>query len=231
MATLTRDPKAISKLITIANGKITCSEKSIIEFPKWYLDKELADEREVMSFYGIFAIIVGDKYSVSVIPTMCTSNPISTQEVERNGEIYLQLLFGKGDVIISNSTVVNSPLKAYNFIESYFLRANVPWYIDYETLSKCMDNLVKYGGSAVGESNIANELVTSFVARPKENKDIFYRQVGGKGPVTFVDLMNVYYSARSTVTKIAGSYFERGITSALVQKETEGTKLEQHMKG
>lgn len=231
LANLRRDAKYISGLIEVKQGKIYCSEKCTIEYPAWYEDKGLAETGEELNVYGIFAIIVGERYSVSVIPTLCNISPIAVSEIERDGVLYKQLLFGKGDCIVNNSQVVSYTLKAYEFFESFFMRAKIPWFIDYKDLVRCMDNLVKYADSQVGESLIANELVTSFVTRSNKDKGVYYRQVGGSGELAYTDLMNVYNSAIGTVNKLAGNYFGNAITSALVQENKGNTKLELHMRG
>jgi hypothetical protein len=77
----------------------------------------------------------------------------------------------------------------------------------------------------LGDNWIANELVVSFITRYKENKAIFHRQKVDE-EYDFVDLNNVYYSAISTLNKLAGNYFSESLVSALVQKEKEPTKLE-----
>ena len=228
---LKRDPKYIKSLVEFKDGKIYCKEKCIIEYPAWYEDKDLGESREQVSVYGIFAIIVGDKYSVSVIPTLCTSNPVMVTEIDREGVIYKQLMFGKGDCIISNTTVANYSLKSYNFFEAFFMRAKIPWYVEYEDLAKSMDNLVKYAASEVGGSLVANELITSHITRSLKDKNVYYRQIGGTGESAYVDLMNVYYSAIGTVNKLGGNYFSNSLVSALVQENTGETKLERHMKG
>lgn len=228
---LKRDPKYIQSLIEVKGDKIFCKEKCIIEYPAWYDEKGMGESREEVSMYGIFAIIVGDKYSVSTIPTICTSSPIVVTEIERGGVIYKQLRFGKGDCIINDRKVVSYTLKAYNFFESFFMRAKIPWFIEYEDLVKCMDNLTKYAASEVGGSAITNELVCSFVSRSAKDKSVYYRQVGGSGDVSFVDLMNVYHSTVGVVNKLAGGYFNNALTSALVQKNEGNTKIELHMKG
>ena len=221
-----KDTKKIDSVLYEKGGKFYCKEKCIIEFPKWYMDKDMCHMEENTTFYGVAAIVVGDSYSVMTIPTMCSSDPIDIKEVEKDGEDYLQLHFGKDDPILS-AGVISDPLRAYNFIETFFLRAKVPWYIDYLTLYRCLINLLKYGGSDVGKSSIANELITSFIARSALDPNIFYRQVGSKGDMVWVDLMNVYYSVRSTATKLAGGYFKPALTSALVQKNTQSSKLEE----
>jgi hypothetical protein len=222
--TLKRDPKYIQDNLVIKDGKVYCKEKCTIEFPKLYLKKELADLQEISYVYGIFAIIMGDKYSVSIIPSLCSLSPIMINEIEREDVEYLQFMFGKGDCIINDIKVVKQSLLAYNFFETFYIYAKVPWFMDYEDLVKVMDNLVPYAGSNVGGNWIANELTTSFITRSRSDKKKYYRQVGGDKE--YVDLMNVRYSVNSNVLKLGGNFLSDSIVSAIVQPESQSTRLE-----
>lgn len=220
-----RDKDFIQSKIYIKDGKIYTKEKTIIEFPKWYENKELLDIQDVTYLYGVFATIIDDKYSVSIIPTLINTTPIIIREVERANGTYIQFVYGKDDVLIDNTNVVKKDLLSYNFFENYFIYAKGPWFMVYEDLIKVMDNLQPYSGSNLGDNFVAAELVTSFIARTKKDKSVFLRQDPTATP-EFVDLTNVYFSALSTLNKVAGNYFTEGLTSALVQKEKEPTKLE-----
>lgn len=220
-----RDKTGIESKLYIKDNKVFTKEKTIIEFPKWYANKELLDIQDVTYLYGVFAIIIGDSYSVSVIPTLINTSPIIIGEIDRDGETYIQLIYGKDDCIINNVNVVKKDLLSYNFFENYFIYAKGPWFMVYEDLIKVMDNLQPYSGSNLGDNFVAAELVTSFIARTKKDKSVFLRQDPTATP-EFVDLTNVYFSALSTLNKVAGNYFTEGLTSALVQKEKEPTQLE-----
>lgn len=220
-----RDKAFIESRIYIKDDKIYTKEKTIIEFPKWYENKELIDIQDTTYLYGIFAIIIGDKYSVSVIPTLINTTPIIVTEVERENGTYIQFIYGKDDVLIDNINVVKKDLLSYNLFENFFIYAKVPWFIEYDDLIKIMDNLLIYANSNLGDNFIASELVTSFIARTRKDKSVFLRQDPTATP-EFVDLTNVYFSALSTLNRIAGNYFVEGLTSALVQKEKEPTQLE-----
>lgn len=220
-----RDKALIESKLYIKDGKVFTKEKTIIEFPKWYANKELLDIQDVTYLYGVFAIIIGDSYSVSVVPTLINTSPIIIGEVDRDGETYIQLIYGKDDCIINNVNVVKKDLLSYNFFENYFIYAKGPWFMGYEDLIKVMDNLQPYSASNLGDNFVAAELVTSFIARTKKDKSVFLRQDPTATP-EFVDLTNVYFSALSTLNKVAGNYFTEGLTSALVQKEKEPTQLE-----
>lgn len=226
-----RDPEYVSSKIFKKDDKIFCSENCIIEYPAWYEEKGLGTSQDVVSYYGIVAIILGERYAVSVIPTLCNSSPVAIGEVEREGVVYKQLMFGKGDCIINSSKVVKVDILSYNFFETFYMRARVPWYVGYEDLVKVMDRMSKYSGSGLGGDPIASEVTTSFITRRVDDKLKFYRETGGKGEYVYVDLMNVYYSAFGAVNSIVGNYLKDGIVSSLVQRSKTDTKLEKHLRG
>jgi len=220
-----RDKGFIESKTYVKDNKVYTKEKTIIEFPKWYEDKELLDIQDVTYLYGIFAIIVDDRYSVSCIPTLINTTPIIIREVERADGVYTQFIYGKDDVLIDNLNVVKKDLLSYNLFENFFVYAKVPWFVEYEDLIKILDNLHNYAASNLGNNFIASELVTSFIARTKKDKSVFSRQ-DVTAEVAYVDLTNVYFSALSTLNKLGGNFFQQSLTSALVQKEEEPTRLE-----
>jgi len=214
-----------SKLVT-KDGRVYTTEKTIIEFPKWYADKELAVIKDSAYIYGVFSIHMGDKYSVSIIPTLIHTTPIMINEVDRDGVVYTQFIYGKNDCIINNIKAIKHELLSYNFIETFYMYANVPWFVEYEDLVRIMDNLPLYAKSGVGANFIVNEIITSFITRVSADKKVFYRQNLSSKKYSYVDLMNVYYSALNTTNRLSGNYFQESLVSAIVQKEKTTTKLE-----
>ncbi len=225
---LTRDKAFIEQNLIVKDNKVFTKEKLIIEFPKWYENKEFLDRQSVTYLYGVFAMIIGNKYSVSVIPTLITTQPIMVNEVEKEDGEYIQFIYGKGDCIIENINVVKKELLAYNLFENFFIYSRVPWFIEYEDLIRITDNLSNYAKSNLGNNQIAMELVISFIARCVEDKRLFFRQKEKdyKSTPEYVDLLNIYWSVRSSAGKLGGNYFSRSLVSAIVQPETEETKLE-----
>jgi len=222
---LKRNKSFIEANLEVKEGKVYTKEKLIIEFPKWYEKKGLLVIDDVSYLYGIFALIIDNKYSVSIIPTLLPTTPIAVTEVVKDEIEYIQYHYGKGDVIIENTTVVKKEILSFNLFESFFLQARVPWFIEYEDLIRILDNLQKYAKSNLGNNYISTELVVSFITRNKEDKRVFYRQKQDE-PYEYIDLMNVYYSAISTISKLAGNYFTESLVSALVQHEDKPNKLE-----
>lgn len=226
---LTRDPKFISQHVTAKDGGYVTDTYTAIEFPKWFSEKGLFVTGEVSYVYGLFAIVIGDKYSVSRIPTVINTSPVSIMEIDRDGEIYIQLLYGKGSKVFDSEKIIMNPYLAYNFFDGFYMQAKVPWYMAADDLCYAMDNTVKYGATNLGSKEVNNELLTSFITRNQKDPSIFYR-VNPTGKPLFVDLMDVRYSSLNTTNKLAGNYFNESIVSALVQKETKPSTLEKHVR-
>ncbi|QXN70526.1 hypothetical protein AGENTSMITH_122 [Bacillus phage vB_BspM_AgentSmith] len=222
-----RDAKVISSNLYEKGGKIYCKQKCIIEFPKWYADKDLLNMAELSHVFGVFAIIIGETYSVSVIPTILTTNPLIVKEVVKDGVEYTQFHYGKDDPILENTKAVKKEMVSYSLFESFFMYSKVPWYIEYDDLVRLLDNLAKHAGSKLGNNLIANEVLVGFVTRNAKDKKVYHRQVI-KDPYVYIDLMNVYYAVSTVTNKLAGNYFQNAIVSAIAQKEKTTTKLEQH---
>ena len=222
---LKRDPAFLDSIIYQKDGAYYCKEPVNIEFPKWYQDKQLFDIADNTYLYGVFSIVCGEKYSVSIIPTVLVTSPILITEVERNGEPYFQLRYGKDDKIIENEKVIQHSFLSYNFFDAYYMQGKVPWFITYEDMCYILDNMVQYGASNLGINHVSNEVVTKFVTRLKNDKRLFYR-TKPDAEYTYVDLMDVRYSTLSTISKLAGNYFDEAVVSALVQQEKSPNKLE-----
>ncbi len=224
---LKRNAKSISSKITISKDGVTCSDRCTIEFPKWYQDKGLATIEKEVTLYGIFAIIVGDEYSVSFMPTLCSSKPISISEIEReDGETYTQLHFAKGDKILEGNSLVKQGRLAVALMENFYMAAKMPWFIEYEDCVRILDNAPIYSGTGMGSAPVASELLSSFIARSSKDKKVYYRQVNATGEIAWVDLLNPYYSIRNNVNKIAGGYLSDNLVSAIVEDSKSSTKLE-----
>lgn len=224
-----RDQDFMNSVVVLKDGAYYCNQPVNIEFPKWYQDKQMFDISDNTYLYGVFSLHCGDKYSVSVIPTVLVTAPIMITEVDRNGEPYLQLRYGKGDKIIESEKVIQHSFLSFNFFNSNFMQGKVPWFLEHEDLCRIMDNMVQYAASNLGANLVSNEVVVSFITRSKKNLSKFYR-INPDGEYTYIDLMDVRHSTLSTLSKFAGNYFDEALVSALVQQEKTPNRLENHVR-
>lgn len=220
-----RDKDYINSRLILEGGKVTTKEITMVEFPKWYADKELYIPSDTMEVFGVVCISMGDKYSVGTIPAMLNTSPLSIQEVKRGEEDYIQFVYAANSTLFNKDKVIKDTLISYTYFESFFMYAREPWYIEYEDLTRITDNLVKYAGSNVGANLALNELITAYISRSVKDKKVFHRQDQSTN-YTFVELMNVFHSTQTTLSKLAGNYFSDSITSALLVKEKQPSTLE-----
>lgn len=221
-----RNKKTIEQHVKLVDNKYVTDTLTVIEFPKRYLDKEIATIADKTYVYGIFAIIIGEVYSVSLIPSSIETNPLYIKENIRDNVEYIQFYYGKDMPIIENKNVIRNKVNTYNILEEFYLRGNIPWYIDYEDLNTIFNNMRYYADSAIGDTKLTNEIITSYIARDPSDMHIFHRLSKNKESV-YIALDDIYYATLGTVNKLSGSYFDKGIVSALVQPEKSPTKLEQ----
>ncbi|WP_396190453.1 hypothetical protein [Flavobacterium sp.] len=158
-----------------------------------------------------------------------STTPVMVKEIERDGEEYIQLYYGPGNRIINGDTVLMQPFLSYEYFNGFFMLAKVPWFINYEDLSATMDNTLKYAGNNLGASYVGNEVLATFISRNQSDKRKFFRKSPKDKPF-FVGLMDVRFSALSTINKQAGNYPEESLVSALINPEKKPTTLENHVR-
>lgn len=225
MATLTRDPAFIQSNLYIKGGKIFTKCNTIIEVPKRYLNKELLEIKEYTYVFGVFAIRMKDKYSVSLIPNMFRTMPLNITEYKIGDVEYIQFLYGKDMCILESQEVVMNELLSYNIFDENYMLGKMPWFMEYEDALNVIDNLFTFAGSNVGGNWVANEIITAFITRYKTDRAKFYREVItskaelAKRDYVFTGIDDVFYSAPTTLNKLAGNYYSDGVISAILQPE------------
>jgi hypothetical protein len=114
----------------------------------------------------------------------------------------------------------------------FMQKGNIPWYINYEDLGKLFKSAKKYAGANVGMQPEVMEMIASLVARNPDNRKQYYRtsvlsvKDAAARPPAFVGLISVRYSATNTMTKLGGSYFSKGVTSALIDPSERSERIE-----
>ena len=234
---LKRKPDIISSYFKKAGTGLSVSADVKVMFPSRYINKGLAIMGDTVTVLSIYAIIDDDNnYAVVNAPIMIELSPNMSDEVEIDGKAYTILEFPKGDIFTTNTSLVIRNGNIYELFDELFIHGNIPWYLNYEDLSDLFKLSSKYAGTNIGDNPLAMELLASIIARNKDDKTMLYRKLAKdmsvikKSDPAFVALLNIYYSFTSTMSKLSGSYFKDGITSALVNQETESNAVEDMIK-
>ncbi len=230
----TRDPEYIRKLLSKHDKVITVKKDLYVVFPKKFVDRDLTVLGTTSSVFGVFAIVEPDKkkYSVSRVPARLTMQPTEVDSTVINGMEYYVLYFMEGLDMVSNTTTIKDNGVAFDLYDLLFIQGKVPWYIAYTDLPIIFHNLVKYAASESGKNKLAFELLTAIIARSPEDKMVELRNILRKVDdiynITpdYVGLSDIWYTFKSTLSKLAGAYMKQGIVSSIIYPEKEISKLE-----
>ena len=221
---LKRNGSIVKTKIKKIGTSLVAKDDIRIMVPARFKNKELVTFNMDIKVYMFAAIIDSDNnYSVTRIPAMLTLTPELTEEVLVGNEEYLLFRFAKNTIISPDTKVAKMQSLLFNIFEEFFMRGKIPWYMEYNDVSKLFLQTSKYSGSGAGNNPAAVELLTSIIARsPKDTTELFrYMKEASKDNITYIALLNVYYTFNSTMAKLGGSYFDQGITSALNNPEQE----------
>lgn len=230
---LTRDASSVtSKLKELEDGSLVCLEPMSITTPTRYVERGLAELGQDTYVVGIFALICGESYAVSLINAMMKIEPSSITTMKIKGEEYYRFDFDKGATLLTSLNLVKKDVLVYKIYDEILSKGKVPWFMTYEDMGAIFSSAKKHAGTHIGSNAVITELIVSLITRTKEDKTKYYRTIVetqadllSKPPV-FIPLKSVEYAATNTTNKLAGSYFADGVISALVNPAERRERLE-----
>jgi hypothetical protein len=225
---LKRNPEIIkSYLKTIKNTVVTTEDIQIV-FPERYINRELAIIANTIKLVSIYAILDNyGNYAIMSAPIIQELVPFSIHDLDVNGVIYKGLSFNRGDVVLPNTVLVKNNNFMYDIFDEFYIKGNIPWYLDYNDVSNVLAETKKYAGSNIGNNPLTMEIITSMVAKDPNNKQIYFRQVPDNKNIKpeYVGLSDIYNSYNNTGSRLIGGYFSYGITTSLVSPEKESSTV------
>lgn len=235
---LTRNTELIrSYFKKVKNTTITTTDITIY-IPARYTSIGLATISSVVETLMMYAIV--DKqgnYGVCIAPIIGKLIPSSpAYNVLIDGVEYIALPFEAGQTVIANNTMLCNDSFIYNIFQEFFINGKVPWFFGYEDLSNLLLEAKKYASSSTGDNPIIIEVLTSVMARVANNKKVFYKSVIkskddlNKIKPSYIGVSDRYYNFDTTVGKIVGGYFKEGILNAVVEQETETSKVSEKLR-
>ena len=228
-----RKPDVIKNKVKHTNKMFIAKDELFIMFPTKFVDKDLATLDNVSSVIGIF--IVFDKamnYSVIKIPAKIKIEPSEIEDIVINETPYTVFHIEKDQALFTTDIIIKDLDVVFPIFDLFLLQGKVPWYLNYLDFYELFLGLEKYAGSKVGKSVLGLSALTAINARDKKDPEVEFRTIvkteadlTNKHP-EWVGLKNIYYSFKSTLSKIAGAYFKQGLIAGVVKPEKETTDLE-----
>lgn len=231
---LRRDAPAVLKgLKELPDGRVVALKPCKIYIPRRFADYGLAMVGVETHILGIYAIVMEDQYyAVNSVNAMVSIDPFQTNKIKIDGDEYYEFVFPAGSTVITNLDLVKTDTLTYLIFDEFFQKGNIPWYVGYEELGKIFDTAKKHAGANIGMQREVTQLIVSIVARDSKDRTKNYRTVA-KTPEdlvmnkpVFIPLMSVRFASTNTMTKLGGSYFGKGLNSALIDPSDRPERIE-----
>lgn len=218
------------------DGSVKTKTGCRIFIPKRFLEKGVAEIGSENYTLGLFPIVGPDNsYLLFNAIAYVYLNPSEFSTCFIDGDEYIEFRFDKGTTVIKTLNLVQKDTLVYSVFNDFISSGNVPWYIDYDDAGAMFDTATTIAGTSIGENPETIEMLVATISRDPSKKMEYFRQlvktiedVKKKRPA-YVPLKSVTYSATNTTNKLAGAYFDEGITSALnnptTRPDTIGTIL------
>lgn len=220
---LKRNPAAFNGVFKII-GDVTITKKPIrIMFPERYINRGLGIMGIPAKILFIYAILDDDdNYALILAPIMGDVTPYNITTASVDDVDYKIMHFRENDVVISSNTMIRSDDFIYELFDEFYVKGNIPWYMEYDDTSNFLLETGKYANSDIGKNPLTAEILASIIARDPKDKRIFFRQSENtKDKPVYVGLSNIYYSLGTTAAKLVGGYFSYNLATSITDKETE----------
>lgn len=215
-----RDSDVIKSNFKVINKRWVALKDCEIYFPVEYKLKGLAEVSDHVYTLGVVMITVGTVYAVLSVNAMITFNPTSIEEIKYGNDPYYKLSFEAGDTVIENIDIVKQDTLPYHIYDLFISKGKIPAYMSYVDMCRLFETSKSYADANVGSRPEVVQLMISLIARAKEDKRIYYRQVVDSDPesknLEWIKMSNIEYGATNTLNKLGGNYFSEGVASALI---------------
>lgn len=219
---LTRDKNKVFDRLNLVKGKalLTKDDEAYIIIPSRYREVNMAQYGSDNKIYGIYALVVGNYYTVSNINGMVSVDPYKITQIKYDDVSYDVLIFQPESTIIKTLKIVKQEALIYNVFDNFLIKGKIPFYIEYQDILKLFDTAKEHAGSRIGENIRIIELITSILARNPTNPNEYYRTIN-KGKPFYVGFNSVQSGTMTSMNKILGAYSGEGVISSIVSP-TEG---------
>jgi len=219
-----RDAARVHKALSRTDeGSYVALKPLKVQIPARFPQRELAVFEEEITFLGFCAIILDDTYYMaSKICAPIRSEPTLVGSVVVDEVEYIEMQYEPGDRVIASEDLVMIDNLLYRIYDELIAKGRVPWYLTYRELGGMFSTARKHAGVRVGKTPTVMEIIASTICRDPSDLRRFYRESVetyediDQNPPTIIPLRNVSYGANNTIAKLAGSRFDEGMTSAIV---------------
>lgn len=226
-------PLVLSQLHENKSGQILTKVPLKIMAPVRFSEIGLGQIGISTFMFGMLAVILDSgEYGVLSANAFLELNPYKLSISTIDEIDYHVFYFKAGDVVIKTTDLVKKETMLFNVFDEFIFKGKVPWYTEYEDLGKLFNTAAYHADSKAVQNPEVVEFIASMISRSNKDRMKYIREVINSPSecnletVDYVALKSVFYSVKSTVSKLTGSYFNDGVTSALVNPSKSITAVE-----
>jgi hypothetical protein len=233
-----RDAARVHKAIQRADDGSRVAMKPLkLQIPARFPQRGLAVFEEEITFLGFCAIILDDTYYMaSSICAPLRSEPSMVGSVVVDDIEYIEMQYEPGDKIIASEQLVKIDNILYRIYDEFLAKARIPWYMRYDEIGAIFQSAPKHAGVRIGKTPTVNEIIAATICRDHDDPNVFYRQIIQSleeietSPPLYIPLRNVSYGGSGVISKLVGSRFDEGMTSAIVNPSDRVEYTEKHLR-
>jgi hypothetical protein len=229
---LKRDPEAVGAAVVEAGEQLVCAKPIKVVFPERYAERGLASLIGDKFVLGMFAMVSGDSYGVFKACVLVPMTPTEVERIKINGDYYVVFSFDAGAVMVPNANLVKVDTVTYQINDEFISKGKMPFFFNYEDAQEIFVTAKSYADANIGLQREVDEMIISIIARsPQDVQTQFRMTVNNLDEAisvvpSWVPLMSIRHTASNTVTKLAGSYFSKGVVSALLNPSERVERIE-----
>lgn len=215
------------------DGSVTALSSISMLVPYRYTSKNLLIIKDTVKVLGCYALVLDDKYYAMDNNTcLFDTEPTTINNIIVDDEAYVELVFDKGDKVISNPQQLADKDLVYVVGQEVLNNGKVPWFFSYDDIVTLNLNFEKYNGFRLFTDMAIYELFVSLMQRDPKNIELPYR-VGVKAPTDFatnppviVGINKVDIVVSGTMARLGGPYLSASITGGLNAESTNLSNME-----
>jgi hypothetical protein len=213
-----QDPKTKG---LIYNGDTPC-KVSIWKAYERFNVLSVANRVRTMAFFNIEKD--GTHYGFNA-PILVNMYPTETVDGILNNHPVVELTFNKGDIFIETNTTVKLSALAYVL---FYVFINSGKLYPFQTYDKILCTLEHISLTKINPkvSLTTESVLHAQLMRTQGNIQQLYRQSDMSKPPVVLPLRAVAHAAASFTARTAGSYFNDGLNSSLVNQATHNSEIE-----
>ena len=233
IASLTRDASKVAAAFKVTGEQVVALKEIRILIPERYTEKGLAKIGKETHLVGIYAMVVGQHYAVSRINAMMQFNPSVINTIKIRGDNYLELIFDPGSVVLATNRLVVNDNIAYLIFDEFISKGHIPWFIGYDDLARLFETSDKHAGLKLGSRHVVLGMIAASITRAKSDRTMYYRHAiaNVKDPSTVpfahIKLRSISHGTTNTTSRLVGSFWNDGLTSALVNPAEKTEQIEE----